>query len=110
MKPVWCMLPMDMPVSLTPLRLLLGGLCIFFAYYLGRSLSARVDGTASNAKVMRWALRVVVTALGAAWGGLDRLTLLLLGLAAASATLGFFAGQRPRKPGEDLAKKIFPED
>ena len=99
-----------MPLSLTPLRLLLGGLCIFFSYYLGRALSARVDGRASNAQVMRWVLRVVVTALGTAWGGLDMLALLLLGLAAAFIALGFFVGQRPRKPGEDLSKQMFPED
>jgi hypothetical protein len=99
-----------MPLSLAPLRLLLGGLCIFFAYYLGRSLSARVGGRVTNAQVIRWVLRVLVTGIGTVSAGFDALTLLLLGLAAASTGAGYFAGQRPRKPGEDLVNRMFPKD
>jgi hypothetical protein len=98
-----------MPSSLGPLRLLLGALCVFFAYYLGRSLAARAEQRASNSQVMRWGLRVAVTALGAAWGGLDAVSAILLGLAALSAGLGVYAGHRPRRPAEDLTKVLFPK-
>ena len=99
-----------MPASYILLRVLMAALCIFFAYYLGRSLSARRDGRATNAQVMRWGLRVTVTALGTAWGSLDVVTLLTLGLAALAAGYGYYAGQRPRKPEEDLSKVMFPEE
>ncbi|MFB3777092.1 MAG: hypothetical protein ACE141_05750 [Bryobacteraceae bacterium] len=92
------------------LRVLMGGLCIFFSYFLGRSLSSRRDGRATNTQVMRWGLRVAVTAMGTAWGGLERLTVLLLALAILAAGYGYYAGQRPRPPEEDLARKMFPDE
>ena len=88
----------------------MGALCVFFAYFLGYSLAAKRDGRTTNAHVTRWGLRVTVTALGAAWGGLDRLTLLMLGLAVLAAGYGYYAGQRPRPPEEDLSKLMFPEE
>ena len=99
-----------MAASYMPLRILLGALCVFFSYYLGRSLSARRDGRATNGQVMRWVLRVAVTGLGTAWGSLETMTLLLLALAAMSAGYGYYAGQRPRPPEEDLSKQMFPEE
>jgi hypothetical protein len=98
-----------MPGSLRPLKLLLGTLCVFFACSLGRSLAARTERRASNSQVMRWGLRVAVTALGAAWGGLDAMSAILLGLAALSAGFGAYAGYRPRRPSEDLTKVLFPK-
>ena len=97
-----------MPAALLPLRMLLGALCVFFAYYLGRSLAARSAGTASPSRVIRWGLRVAVTGFGVAWGGLDTLAMILLGLASLSAGLGFFSGNHPRQPGEDLTRVLFP--
>lgn len=97
-----------MPASLAPLRMLLGALCVFFAYYLGRSLAARLEGTAPPSRIIRWGLRVAVTGFGCAWGGLDKLAMILLGLAALSAGLGFFQGHHPRQPGEDLTRVLFP--
>ncbi len=97
-----------MPASLAPLRMLLGASCVFFAYYLGRSLAARLAGTAPPSRVIRWGLRVAVTGFGAAWGGLDTLAMILLGSAALSAGLGFFLGHLPRPPGEDLTRVLFP--
>ncbi len=92
------------------LALLLGAMCVFFAYYLGRSLSARRDGRATNAHVVRWGLRVAVTALGTAWGSKGPLPLIMLALAALSAGYGYYAGQRPRPPEEDLSRQMFPEE
>ncbi len=93
-----------------PIRILLGALCVFFAHYLGRSLAGRRRAWATNAAVMRWALRVLVTALGAAWGGLDWVTFLWLGLAVASGGAGFYLVWRPQPAREDLARKMFPKE
>lgn len=98
-----------MSASLMPLRLLLGAFCVFFAYYLGRSLAARAEGTAGNSRVLRWGLRVAVTALGTAWGGLDAVSAISLGLAALSAGLGTYAGHRPRRPPDELTDILFPK-
>jgi hypothetical protein len=99
-----------MPASFFLLRVLMGALCISFAYFLGYSLGAGRDGRTTKAHVMRWGLRVTVTALGTAWGGLDVITLLMLGLAALSAGYGYYASQRPRPPDEDLSKVLFPKE
>jgi hypothetical protein len=97
-----------MIVTLTPLRMLMGVLCVFFAFYLGRSIGARLEGRTTNGPLMRWVLRVILTAFGAAWGGLDRLAVAMLGLAVLSAGLGFYAQQRPTRH-DDPASHIFPE-
>ena len=99
-----------MPSSFVLFRVLMAAMCIFFAYHLGYSLSARRDGKTTNAHVMRWGLRVTVTALGTAWGGLDVRTLLALGLAVLAAGYGYYAGQRPSKPEEDLSHVMFPKE
>ena len=82
---------------MAPLRVMLGLFCIFFAWYFGRSLAASIDAQAADSRLLRWGLRVAVTALGTAWGGMDAVTVVMLGLAAASAGAGFYAAQRPRK-------------
>jgi hypothetical protein len=96
-----------MPAALTPLRVLLGALCIFFSYFFGRSLGARLEGRTSIGQFMHWLFRVFVTAFGVTWGGLDRLAVATLCLAALSAGLGFYAQQRPA-PRDDPQSRIFP--
>ncbi len=99
-----------MYASLAPLRLFLGALCVFFSYWLGRAISARMDGTGGNGPIVRWSLRAVVTALGAAWGGLDWISITSFGLAIVSLGAGVLSGQRPKKrPAEDLTKLMFPD-
>jgi len=97
-----------MPAALTPLRILLGALCVFFAYYLGRSIGARLEGRTSIGRLTHWVLRVIVTAFGAAWGGLDRLAVTVVCLAALSAGLGYYAQQRPARR-DDSVSGVFPE-
>jgi hypothetical protein len=97
-----------MLTTLMPLRIVVGALCVFFAYYLGRSLGARWEGRTTNGRLMRWVLRVTVTALGAAWGGLDLLSVAMLCLAALSAGLGFYAQQRPARR-DDPQSRIVPD-
>jgi len=64
----------------------------------------------SNIQVMRWVLRVAVTALGAAWGGLDRLAVAMLVLATVCAGLGFYASHRPTRRTDDPTDLLFPRD
>jgi hypothetical protein len=97
-----------MTATLMPLRVVVGALCVFFAYYFGRSVGTRMEGRTTNGRVMRWVLRVTVTAFGAAWGGLDRLAIAMLCMAALSAGLGFYAQQRPTRR-DDPGSHIFPE-
>lgn len=98
-----------MPVAFAPLRFFLGLLSVSFCYWLGRAVAAKVDGTGKNSAVVRWSLRVMVTALGTAWGGLDWVSITFLALAVLSLGAGFVAGQRPKKPAEDLTKVMFPD-
>ena len=98
-----------MPAAFAPLRFFLGVLGVLFCYWLGRAVAAKLDGTGKNSTLVRWSLRVMVTALGAAWGGLDWLSITFLALAVLSLAAGFFAGQRPKKPAEDLTKLMFPD-
>jgi len=98
-----------MPPSLNALRILMGLMCIFFSYYFGRALALRLSGLLSNARLMRWALRVTVTALGAAWTAFDRLAFGLLSLAALAAAAGFWQARRPRKPDDGLTSVMFPK-
>jgi len=99
-----------MAASFVPFRVLLGLLCAFFALHLGRSLAARSRARATNAQVMRWGLRVLVTALGAAWGAWDWVTHLALGLGTSAAALGFYLVWRPQPPQEDLTREMFPHE
>ena len=98
-----------MPVALAPVRFFLGVLGVCFCYWLGRAVSARVDGTGKNPAVVRWSLRVMVAALGTVWGALDWVSITFLALAVLSSGAGFVAGQRPKKPAEDLTKLLFPD-
>ncbi len=99
-----------MGVSIAPLRILLGLLCAFFSFFLGRSLAARLHGWVKNSQLMRWVLRVAVTAIGAGWGGFDRIAFGSFGLAVLAAGLGFYSLWRPQPQPEDLARKMFPDE
>lgn len=81
--------------TLLPIRLLLGLFALFFAYYFGRTLAAKWDRLASTGRLLRWALRLALCVFGLVWTGLDWITFVLLGLAALSAGLGFYAQSRP---------------
>ncbi len=98
-----------MPVALAPLRFFLGLLGVSFCYWLGRAVAAKADGTGKSSALVRWSLRVMVTALGTVWGGWDWVSITFLALAVLSLVGGFVAGQRPKKPAEDLTKLMFPD-
>lgn len=100
-----------MPASIIFLRCFLGLLCVAFAHVLGRAAYRKFKLNARGSYFMRWALRTAVTGAGAMWhGGLDGLSLSLVGLSIASAAAGFYLERRPPKQEEDLTEVIFPHD
>jgi len=100
-----------MPASLIFIRCFLGLLCVAFAHILGHSAYRKYKLHARDSNFTRWALRTIVTGLGAIWhGGLDALSLSVLGLSIASGATGFYRERHPPEPEEDLSKVIFPHD
>jgi hypothetical protein len=91
---------------LLPIRLLLGLFAIFFAYYFGRVLEARLEGVAPAGRVVRWGLRLLLAVFGILYTGRDWLAVVLLALAGLAAGLGFYAGSRPSR--QDTPPSILP--
>lgn len=81
--------------TLLPIRALLGLFAIFFAYYFGRAVAAKWGGVGSTGRLARWGGRLFVTVFGILYPARDWLAALLIGLAALSAGLGFYAESRP---------------
>lgn len=82
---------------LLPIRVLLGLFAVFFAYYFGRVLAAKWGGVAPTGRLVRWGGRLFVTVFGILYTGYDWLAAVLIGLAALSAGLGFYAQSRPAR-------------
>jgi len=90
-----------MPFPLDFLRGVLGVLCVLFANVLGRSI-VRVRRGARPRNMYGWLIRTAVCLLAVLWrGGLDRISIAILALTAASLLLGAWLEQRPKKQ-EDL--------
>ena len=98
-----------MPVSLEFLRGLLGGLSIFFAHFLGRSIVKVSKGRERKRALYTWTLRFVLTAGAVCYRSVDRLALIILLLDAVAFALGWWDEWRPKRE-EDLTRTIFPED
>jgi hypothetical protein len=97
--------------SVTLVRWLLGVLCVFFAYYLGRSLARRIVERDTRAPVGRWGFRVLAAGLAYSWSGSEPVSVVLtMAGAALAAVLGFYHEKRPKKPEEDLSKLMFPKE
>jgi hypothetical protein len=88
-------------VPLLPLRILIGLLGLFFAYFLGRVGTELHLRHQPLRKAITWLLRVIVT-LGAVWwtGGPDSVTVVFLVLAAVVFALGVYVEMRPKKVDE----------
>jgi len=98
-----------MPVQLLVLRILLGLMCVAFAYFLGRSIAAKQEPKRWRTGPYSWALRTFLAGLGVTWRtGLDVLAIVVFVLAALAAALGLFLAWRPKKDEEDLSRTIFP--
>lgn len=97
--------------SLMLVKWLLGILCVFFSYYLGRCLARRFLFQDHKAPLNRWAFRAVVAGLAVLWSGrFDTSSWLVVASAVMAGAIGFHHERRPKKPEEDLAKVMFPKE
>ena len=99
-----------MPVPLSLLRGLLGALCIFFSYLLGRSAVRAYRGQEPKSRAYGLAIRVLVTGAAMLWRQpLATVAIVYYALAAVALGSSAWMEWRPRKPEEDLTKTIFPD-
>ena len=99
-----------MPVQIDLLRAILGALCVMFAHFLGRSAVRVYQGKMRQSRAVTWALRTAVTLLGVFWRrGFDKISVIVMVLAAAALVLGAWDEWRP-KDEEDLSKALFPKE
>jgi hypothetical protein len=98
-----------MPIPLDFLRGVLGMLAILFAHLLGRSIVRVRRGSARPRYLYGWLIRMLLCAGAVLWrSGLDRISIVVFVLAAASLALGAWSELRPKKQ-EDVVGKIFGE-
>lgn len=98
-----------MPVSLEFLRGLVGGISIFFAHFLGRSIVLVSKGKQGRRPLYTWAFRYALATAAVCYHGVDLLAIVVLAAGAVTLALGIWDERRPKKQ-EDLAKMMFPED
>lgn len=99
-----------MPVPIELLRAVLVLLAVFFGFMLGRSSALVYRGVQGKSRMYGWLVRTVLTVLAATWRhGVDRLVVILLAAVALAVAGGAWDALRPRKPPEDLSRRIFPE-
>jgi hypothetical protein len=98
-----------MPVSLEFLRVLMGGLSVFFAHFLGRSVILTSRRRQGKRPLYTWAFRYAVSAGAVCYFAIDRLALVVLILDSILFALGWWDEWRP-KHQEDLARRMFGED
>jgi hypothetical protein len=98
-----------MPQRLLLLKVAIGLFCVVFAHFLGRALARKERPKRRGTSTSSWALRTLLAAGALAWpSGTDWLAIAVYAFAAASAALGFFLQNRPKKPDEDLTSQMFP--
>ncbi len=98
-----------MPARFWILRVLLGLMCVGFAYMWGRAVGRHGRPARRGMGTMSWTIRTLVAAAALQWGaGTDLFAGAAYGTSAAAWAAGFFFSRRPKGPGEDLTKEIFP--
>jgi hypothetical protein len=98
-----------MPVSLELMRILVGGLSVFFAHFLGRTVVQVSQGKKRRRPLYTWALRFVLSLVAVSYWGVDRVALIVIVLDLAAFAAGWWDEWRP-KHEEDLTRTMFPED
>ncbi len=100
-----------MPARYWILRALLGLMCVGFAYMWGRAVGRPARPARRGTGVMSWTIRTLVAAAALQWGaGADLFAGLAYGVSAAAWATGFFLSRRPKSPGEDPTREIFPPE
>ncbi len=85
-------------VSIQFIRIILGLLSLFFAYFLGRVAIEVRRRKLPHTKLTTWVLRTAVCLFGVVWRrGLDATSIVFLVLAAASFAAGLYLEWRPRR-------------
>jgi hypothetical protein len=98
-----------MPVSLEFLRGLLGGLSLFFAHFLGRTIGKMSKGKSSRRQLFTWTLRFALTIGALCYRAVDKLAMIVLLLDALALAAGWWDEWRPKRD-EDLTHTMFPDD
>jgi len=98
-----------MPVSLEFLRVVVGGLSVFFAHFLGRSVALAAKGQRWKRPLFTWALRYTLAAGAVCYHGVDRLAIAILALDVILFAVGWWDEWRPKRQ-EDLTRKMFGDD
>jgi hypothetical protein len=98
-----------MPASLEFMRFLLGGMSVFFAHFLGRTVVQVSKGRKGRRPLYTWTLRTILTLGAISYWGVDRMVLIVIALDAVAFALGWWDEWRPKRE-EDLTRTMFPED
>jgi len=98
--------PLD-PAEL--LRGLLGGLSLFFAHFLGRTIGKISKGKAARRPLFTWALRFILTIGAVCYRAVDKLAMVVLILDAVAFAIGWWDEWRPKRE-EDPSETMFPHD
>lgn len=98
-----------MPVSLEFLRGLLGGLSLFFAHFLGRTIGKLSKGRTARRTLFTWALRFALTLGAVCYRAVDKLAIIVMVLDVVAFAIGWWDEWRPKRE-EDLTHTIFPDD
>jgi len=101
-----------MPARFWILRIIVGLMCIGFAYFLGRSIARKGAPARRGTGTGSWALRTALAGMAVLWrSGLDPLAIGVYAAALVSGAAGFFRQRLPAdSQDEDLAKKMFPDE
>ena len=94
------------------LRVVVGLMCVGFAYFLGRSLALPQTHGRKGTGPASWGIRTALSGGAVLWGaGIDILAIVVyLAGDCVRGPGGYFMGKRPKKPEEDPTKQMFPDD
>ena len=98
-----------MPVSLELMRFILGGLSVFFAHFLGRTIGKISKGKPARRPLFTWGIRFALTFGAVCYHGVDRVALISMALDAVAFAAGWWDEWRPKRE-EDLTHTMFPDE
>jgi hypothetical protein len=100
-----------MPAKMWILRIVVGLMCVGFAYLLGRSLALPQTRGRRGTGPASWGIRTALAGGAVLWGvGIDLLAIVVYLLAIGSGAAGYFLGKKPGEPEEDPTKQMFPDE